>query len=96
MVRNVMTQLLNKPSGAMVKELPPAPGSRAERWMQLLCPDLHPLDQVVATVEEATPVIEGAPTLSQRLEKLETEVEALRAALSKLAQAVGESDPLAS
>src|SRR5438477_419030 len=27
-----------------VRRLPPSPGSRAERYVQLLCPDLHPLD----------------------------------------------------
>ncbi len=40
----------------MVKELPPAPGSRAKRYMQLLCPDLHPLDHVSsAAVRRGTP-----------------------------------------
>ncbi len=29
----------------LVRELPPLPGSRAPRWMQLLCPNLHPLQQ---------------------------------------------------
>ena len=27
----------------LVRELPPLPGSRAARWLQLLCEDLHPL-----------------------------------------------------
>ncbi|MDZ4755441.1 MAG: DUF480 domain-containing protein, partial [Phycisphaerae bacterium] len=28
----------------LVREVPPVAGSRAKRWAQLLCPDLHPLD----------------------------------------------------
>jgi hypothetical protein len=30
----------------MVKEIAAAPGQRARRWVQLLCPALHPLDHV--------------------------------------------------
>ena len=37
--------LMGRPE-PMVRELPPAPGSRAKRYVQLLCPDLHPLDHV--------------------------------------------------
>src|SRR5205823_3887877 len=27
----------------LVKEVPPPPGGRAKLWVQLICPDLHPL-----------------------------------------------------
>jgi uncharacterized protein YceH (UPF0502 family) len=30
----------------MIRELPPQPGTRAKRYAQLLCPDLHPLDHI--------------------------------------------------
>src|SRR3954465_13189020 len=43
MVRSVIEQLTHKPDGAMVKQIAPSPGSRAERYVQLLCPDLHPI-----------------------------------------------------
>ena len=36
-----------------VKELPPSPGSRAERYMQLFCPDLHPIDAPTAASARA-------------------------------------------
>src|SRR3954463_1969345 len=42
-VRDMIRALRERPE-PYVKELPPAPGSRAERFVQLLCPDLHPLD----------------------------------------------------
>ncbi len=37
-------QSLAKREPPFVRELPPAPGSRAGRWVQLLAPNLHPLD----------------------------------------------------
>lgn len=86
----------------MVKELPPAPGSRAKRYVQLLCPDLHPLDHVGSGGDDAGET-DAAPSeltggaraeLEGRLERLEAEVQTLRLALQKLASAVGESDPL--
>lgn len=85
----------------MVRELPPAPGSRAKRYVQLLCPDLHPLDHVSGDVGAAddgddSPRGSGAaaPGLAARVERLEAEVETLRLALQKLASSLGEADPL--
>ena len=77
----------------LAKQIPPSPGSRAERYVQLLSAD---------TFEEAEPVLvsesTGEPTparssLQVRVEMLETEVATLRSALSKLAVSVGEPDP---
>jgi uncharacterized protein YceH (UPF0502 family) len=93
MVRNTLAQLINKPE-PMVKELPPAPGSRAERFVQLICPDLHPLDAVSQSTPAPT-ADEGGKTLAQRVAQLETEVSTLRAALSKLAGELGATDPFA-
>ena len=42
-VKNMLAALMTREE-PLVRELPPAPGSRAERYVQLLCPDLHPLD----------------------------------------------------
>lgn len=42
MVKNTLAQLMGRPE-PMVRQVPPDPGSRAERYVQLLCPDLHPL-----------------------------------------------------
>lgn len=80
----------------LVKEIPPPPGGRARLWVQLLCPDLHPLSSL-------TPMDRGpgaqetaaAHGLSERVELLEGEVTRLKKALSSLAARLGEADPLA-
>lgn len=36
----------------LIRELPPRPGTRAKRFAQLLCPDLHPLDHAGAGESE--------------------------------------------
>ena len=77
-----------------VRELPPLPGSRADRYQQLLCPELHP-QAAVGTVE-ATP-IPAAPTapldtnLLDRVVHLETELESLRKIVHRLAESLGET-----
>jgi len=75
----------------LVRELAPAPGSRAKRYAQLLCPDLHPLDAPAGGPKAA-----AAPSsaLVERVAELESEVTALRGALTKLAKSLGEPDPL--
>jgi uncharacterized protein YceH (UPF0502 family) len=42
-VKNVLDSLMSR-AEPLVKQLPPAPGDRAARYAQLLCPELHPLD----------------------------------------------------
>src|SRR6185436_3664469 len=39
----VMVRALMEREEPLARELPPAPGSRAERYAQLLCPELHPI-----------------------------------------------------
>lgn len=99
-----MLRALRERAEPLVRELPPSPGSRAERYVQLLCPDLHPLDEPESgpRAVAAAPVAREAPAsfvqresgLSHRVEKLEAEVAALRAALRQLASSIGEPDPL--
>jgi uncharacterized protein YceH (UPF0502 family) len=76
----------------LIKELPPSPGSRAERFVQLLCPGLHAVDAppAVSTAMAAAPT---GVSLTDRVTRLETEVAELRAALNRLATALGESAP---
>jgi uncharacterized protein YceH (UPF0502 family) len=62
-----------------VQRTDPAPGSRAERYVQLLCPDLHPIDRAAAAVPS------NSPGLAERVEKLEAEVAQLRSELGELA-----------
>ena len=96
-----MLRALREREEPLVRELPPSPGSRAERYAQLLCPDLHPLD-VPGTPPMSHAAQHDAPAsfvqreggLSQRVEKLEGAVATLQDALRRLAAAVGEADPL--
>lgn len=96
MVRGVLQQLMNRPE-PLVAQVAPSPGSRAERYMQLLSPDLHALDEGGGGGEtEDVPVGHQAGmalTISQRLASLERQVEMLRSALVKLAGEVGASAP---
>jgi uncharacterized protein YceH (UPF0502 family) len=57
----------------LVRRLPSAPGSRAARYMQLLCPDLHPTDVREDRAESKAP----SPGLEERVRLLEAEVRRL-------------------
>lgn len=79
----------------LVRELPPEPGSRANRYQQLLCPELHPLPPI-ASVESAVavaakPVAVVDASLLARVSLLETEVESLRKIVNRLAESLGET-----
>lgn len=98
-VKNMLRALAEREE-PLVRDLPPTPGSRAERYAQLLCPDLHPADAPLAAPEPAraapapSPATGHAAGLTHRMVQLEAQVEMLRAALRRLAAAVGEPDPL--
>jgi len=72
-----------------VQRLPPLPGSRAERYVQLLSPGLHPLEPpagAYAMGNSQTPRPAAvAPELVERVAALETEVARLREQLQALA-----------
>jgi uncharacterized protein len=77
-LESVQTSLrqLSQRAEPLVEELAPPPGSRATRFVQLLCPGLHPPESATGkAVESATP----EPGLAARLDGLEQEVRALRA-----------------
>jgi uncharacterized protein len=99
-VKNMLRALAERDE-PMVKEVPPAPGSRAGRYAQLLCPDLHPLEGGEAPADERGAGLESRVTtgassgVADRVARLEAEVTRLRTALTRLAAAVGEADPLA-
>ena len=67
------------------KRLDPLPGSRAERYVQLVSPDLHPLDAPAAA--GAAP----ASPLAERVAALEQQMDSLRRALERLAARTGQS-----
>ena len=84
-VESVLQGLASRtePQFAMVRELPPAPGSRAPRWMQLLCEDLHPIGSG-STAGSPAPVRVEAPRSDERVEQLEARVAALEATVAEL------------
>ncbi len=87
-------------SNAMVREIPPLSGSRAMRWMQLLCESLHPQASHGSTLTRATSGIDAAhsnahsatqqssshsaSSSSDATEALTLEVAALRARVEQL------------
>lgn len=74
-----------------VQRLAPLPGSRAERYVQLLSPGLHPLDPPAgASVPSSSrPAGHGAADLVERVAALEAEVARLREQLQALAGKLG-------
>jgi uncharacterized protein len=78
----------------LVKQVPPSPGSRAERYVQLLCPDAHPIDGPggAEVVGEAS-AMPSNRSMSDRIDKLEGEVRELRGVVRRMATALGEADP---
>lgn len=69
-----------------VERLDPLPGSRAERYVQLICPGLHPVDAPAAGSAAPSPV----PQLGERIAALEHEVDRLRRRLESLAARCGQ------
>ena len=86
-VKNILDSLMNR-AEPYVRELPPTPGDRAPRFMQLLCPEAHPIDaapQMRATTTPAATVAAPASNeLLLRLERLEREVEQIKQVLQTL------------
>ncbi|MGZ5180168.1 MAG: YceH family protein [Ramlibacter sp.] len=72
--------------GPLVVRLPRAPGAREQRWAHLLCGPV-----AMAMAPEAAPLAApgAGPDLRQRVEQLEDEVAALRAALQSLQEQLG-------
>jgi uncharacterized protein YceH (UPF0502 family) len=95
-LRNLLQFMMDREE-PLIRRIPPAPGSRAERFVQLLCPDLHLIEQAAgpALPAAATPQApQAAPELAGRVERLEGEVARLRRVVEHLARALGETDAL--
>ena len=92
-VKNMLAALITRDE-PFVKELPPAPGSRAERYAQLLCPELHPLDAPASAPAAASREAPAGLELAGRVQVLEAEVAMLKQAVRRLASALGEPDPV--
>lgn len=73
-----------------VKRIAPLPGSRAERFVQLLAPDAHPIDAAPAAPTATQSAQAPAPIASDAVAKLEERVGALERQLANLADKLGE------
>jgi uncharacterized protein YceH (UPF0502 family) len=91
-----LVRALSERGEPLVKQISPQPGSRAERFVQLLCPNLHAVEATASTVASPVPAVAGAPNLADRVAKLEQEVAELRGALQRLSAALGETEPTTS
>jgi uncharacterized protein len=82
-----LRELAERPAGALVMELPRAPGSRETRWAHLLSgePQMATAAAEPATMGESLTVTEVA-AMRARLERLEAEVEALKEAMANISQ----------
>jgi hypothetical protein len=87
-VKEMIRALSDRPE-PYVKEIPPSPGSRAERYVQLLCEGLHEVGEGSAVAVAEEPAAKG---LASRVDELEAQVSSLRELVAKLAGAVGEQE----
>jgi len=85
-VKELLRMLIEREE-PMVKLIPPTPGSRAERYVQLLCPDLHDINMPAAAAADSTGSSPPSSSLAQRVETLEAEVAELKAAVARLTPA---------
>jgi hypothetical protein len=83
--RAMLRGLTDRPE-PLACELSPASGSRAERYAQLLCPELHPTTAPATTASAPPP----PSPLAERISRLEAEVAVLREELTRLRSALGE------
>jgi uncharacterized protein YceH (UPF0502 family) len=96
-VHNVLQYLMGL-DAPMVREIAPAPGSRAPRFAQLLCPNLHPVEPMTTVAApsstlQASGVTPVSPDINTRLERLERELAELRQIVTTIAQGLGELAP---
>lgn len=87
----LVAELAERPSGALVRQLPRQPGQKEVRWTQLLTGE--PAIGVSATPanEPLKVALTLPPEIEQRLGALEQEVATLKAELARLRAELGES-----
>ncbi|MEY3141675.1 MAG: hypothetical protein RLY21_168 [Planctomycetota bacterium] len=68
----------------LVRELPPLPGTRAPRWVQRLCGDLHALGPTVAASAAAVAAPRESNRESDRIDELERRVRELERRIDEL------------
>ena len=89
-----LQELSSRPSGAMVAELPRAPGSRENRWMHLLSgappPDSAPSEHFAPPPGDFVALTE-ITALKANVRHLEEELEALKTTVANLRRELGSS-----
>jgi len=100
-VQNVLEGLQQR-TPPLIRPLPPLPGSRAGRFAQTLAPGIHPGETLGGPTDGTTPTRTPPPAasaasaaLDARVAALESDVAALREALTKLSASLGEGNPFA-
>jgi uncharacterized protein YceH (UPF0502 family) len=80
-----MLRALMERGDALVRQLPAEPGSRAEKFTQLLCPT-----EIAPSTTPSAPVVAPISAGDQdRISKLESEVASLRAAVKAISEQLG-------
>ena len=90
-VEAFLQELAERPSGALVSELPRQPGSRENRWMHLLS-GAREMQQPSPSSPAPTSVDLGASelaTVKAKVARLEAEVSELKALISKICSELG-------
>lgn len=91
-VGNFLDSMRNRES-PLVEELPPIPGTRANRWRQLLCRDLHPIDvPAISSIEPRGASFMPPPAAAgndHRFEELERRFAELAARVEAIERAIG-------
>jgi len=90
-VSNLLGKLMERQE-PLVQRLAPTPGTRSEKFAQLLCPDLHPED-AAADQPGVAAAPQADPDLAPRIERLETEVADLRKAIQRIEAVLAETAP---
>jgi uncharacterized protein YceH (UPF0502 family) len=86
-----MLQALMEREEPLVKQVPASPGSRAEKFTQLLCTDAPPVEAATLVEVPAKLQVEGSG-LESRVTHLEAEVESLKKSLQSIKNQLGIAD----
>ncbi len=94
-VHNLLKHMMQR-DAPLARRIDPAPGTRAERFGQMLCPDLHEITTAAPSAGTGAGVSDNSiehAEMGHRLEALEDRVDQLERALRSLAEKLGEPDP---
>src|SRR5439155_14002890 len=90
-VEAFLHELAERASGALVVELPRAPGARENRWMHLLSgPPALPSGPVTAAAPDERLTVTEIAALKATMSELRQEVDTLKAIVARLSAALGE------